>query len=565
MFIPTTKAELNSLGWQQPDIILVSGDTYIDSPYIGVSIIGQLLIKEGYKVAIIAQPDINSDLDITRLGDPRLFWGVSAGAVDSMVANYTALKKPRKADDMTAGGINNRRPDRAVIAYTNLIKRYYKTNKPIVLGGVEASLRRIAHYDFWDNSVRRSIIFDSKADLIVYGMGEKTIIELADKINAGQDYRDIRGICYIDSMAKSEYIELPSFEQVREDKKSFIEMFDHFYKNNDPINSKGLVQKHGNRYLIQNPPSPHLTAIELDKIYELNYEYDVHPFYKIFGKTKALDTIRFSITSHRGCFGECNFCAITMHQGRRIVSRSKESIIRETKRLAQKSDFKGHIFDVGGATANMYDMSCKIMDRIGPCGEKRCMTPDICKAMKIDHHSQVSLLKDLQQLPGMKKISIGSGLRYDLIISDKKSGEEYFDNLVENHVSGQLKIAPEHVQDDVLSFMGKTSADYLKQFREKFNKKSKEFYKNQFLTYYFIAAHPGCDENDMRDLNNFIKNELKLNPEQVQIFTPTPSTYSTLMYYTGIDPSTGKEIFVERDPLRKERQKKIIVEENKKK
>ena len=565
MFIPTTKIELKKIGWQDLDIILVSGDVYIDSPYDGSAIIGKVLIDKGYKVGIISQPDVNSAIDITRLGKPKLFWGVSAGCVDSMVANYTALKKKKRSDDLTPGGINNKRPDRAVIVYTNLIKQYFKNNPPILIGGIEASLRRIAHYDYWSDKLRKSILFDAKADFLIYGMAEKTIIEFADALKNKNDVKNIRGLCYISKDKKEDYIDLPSFNDVVSDKYKFIDMFHTFYQNNDPLNAQGLQQLHDTRYLIQNPPNYYLNAEELDKIYNLDFERDVHPYYKKDGKVKALETIQFSINLHRGCFGECNFCAIAVHQGRTIRSRDKESIFKEVESFKKHKSFKGIISDFGGPTANMYNMSCKKQLKSGSCKDKRCSYPRICNAMNINHSELQKLMKEVRQIDGIKKVFIGSGLRYDLVLEDKKSGERYLKDLVKYHVSGQLKVAPEHISDKVLQKMAKASRSDLLDFREKFIKYSKEAGKKQFLTYYFIAAHPACEMQDMYELKKFVDKELKLHPEQVQVFTPTPSTYSTLMYYTGIDPFSKKKMFIEKNQKEKEKQKYMIVKKNVKK
>ena len=559
MFLPTTKTELEKLGWNQLDIIIVSGDAYIDSSFDGAALIGKWLLSFGYKVGIIAQPDINSEKDITRLGEPTLFWGITSGCVDSMVANYTATKKKRKTDDFTPGGINNRRPDRAAIVYTNLIKKYFKNTKPIILGGIEASLRRIAHYDYWDDKIRRSILFDSKADYLVYGMAEKSILQIADNLKSSKDIKNIRGICYISNQPVKNYIELPSFEDVANDKKKFVEMFHLFYRNNDPLTAKGIIQKHNDRYLIQNPPAHPPDTEELDKIYELDFERDVHPFYKKMGKVKALETIKFSITSHRGCFGECNFCSITVHQGEHIISRSEQSIIKEAILLTSHPDFKGYIHDVGGPTANMYGMKCKYKKHTGLCFYKNCAFPEPCAQLDIDHEPQLRLLEKLRKLKGVKKIFISSGIRYDLIIEDKKSGDEYISVLARHHTSGQIKVAPEHSEGNVLKMMRKPSIKYLEKFRNKFQQESKKAGKKQYLTYYLIAAHPGCGEKEMKKLRSFIKSKLKINPEQVQIFTPLPSTYSALMYYTETDPFTNKKIFVEKHLKNKQLQKEIII------
>lgn len=560
MFLPTTFEEIKKLGWDSLDIILVSGDTYIDSSYNGSALIGKWLMKKGFRVGIIAQPDINSPDDIIRLGEPKLFWAVSAGCVDSMVANYTATKKKRHKDDFTPGGENIKRPDRASIVYTGLIKRFFKNSRtPIVLGGIEASLRRIVHYDYWSNQLRRSLIFDAKADILSYGMGEKSMLQLAQAIRDQKDWRDIRGLAYISKEPKENYITVPSFEECREDKFKFIEMFNIFYKNCDSITAKGLNQQHGDRWLIQNPPSENFSSELLDEIYGMDFERDVHPYYKKEGIVRALDTIKYSLTTHRGCYGECNFCAIAIHQGRTVSSRSEDSIIKEITHITKDKKFKGNISDVGGPTANMYQMECAKKLKLGACSDKRCLYPQTCPALKPNHSRQIDLLKKLRSIQGIKKIFIASGIRYDLILDDYEKGDKYLEEIVAHHVSGQMKIAPEHTEDKVLSLMGKQGKDYLKEFKNRFYKLNKKLDKKQFLTYYLIAAHPGCSEKDMLDLKVFASEELKISPEQVQIFTPTPSTYSTLMYYTEINPFTNKKIFVEKDNGKKEKQKTIII------
>ncbi|MBZ4682600.1 MAG: YgiQ family radical protein [Fusobacteriales bacterium] len=562
MFSPTTKKELEILNWNQLDIILISGDTYIDSSYNGSAVIGKYLISQGYKVGIIAQPDINSDKDITRLGVPRLYFGVSSGCVDSMVANYTATKKKRQNDDFTPGGINNKRPDRAVIKYVNLIQRYFKNEnkRPILIGGIEASLRRIVHYDFWSNSLRKSILFNSKADYLIYGMGEKPVLEFTKAIENKTSPNNIRGLCYISNEPKDDYIELPSFEECKKDKYKFIDAFNKFYLNNDPLTAKGLYQKHDDRYLIQNPPAYHLTTEEIDFVYDLKYEKDVHPFYKKDGTVRALDTIKNSVTTHRGCYGECNFCAIAVHQGRTIIQRSEKSILKEIESIASEKGFKGYISDIGGPTANMYGIECEKKIKLGSCSDKRCMYPNTCKSLKPSHKKYNSLLTKARKIKNIKKIFIASGIRYDLILSDKNFGDNFLENLIEYHISGQLKIAPEHSEDNILNKMGKQGKNVLVEFKNRFYELNKKYNKKQFLTYYLIAAHPGCDENEMKKLKNFASKELRINPEQVQIFTPTPSTYSTLMYYTEIDPFTGKKIFVEKNIDKKYKQKNILID-----
>lgn len=559
MFLPTTKEELNKLGWKKLDVIIISGDTYIDSSYSGAAVIGKILLNAGYKVGIIAQPDIHSKKDITRLGEPELFWGVTSGCVDSMVANFTASKKRRRQDDFTPGGINNRRPDRAVIVYSNLIRQHFKETKPIVIGGIEASLRRIAHYDYWDDKIRRSILFDAKADILVYGMGDKATLEIAQQLRDGKPFNDIRGICYISKSTKEGYINLPTFHQVVEDKKNFIEMFHTFYRNNDSVSAKGLCQQHGDRYLIQNPPAHYLSQDELDKIYNLDYERDVHPYYLKDGKVRAMDTIQFSITTHRGCYGECNFCAISVHQGTAITSRSEQSIIDEAKQIVHDPDFKGYIQDVGGPTANMYNTGCDKMQSYGKCLKKDCIFPTTCNKLDINHKPQIELLRKLRNISGVKKVFVASGIRYDMVIDDKASGEDYLNELIEHHVSGQLKIAPEHTEDKVLGLMRKPEIHYLSEFIKRLDRINCMKKKNQYLTYYLIAAHPGCDLKDELKMKQYVSKELKINPEQVQIFTPTPSIYSTLMYYTEMNPWTGEKLFVEKNLGRKERHKRILT------
>ena len=559
MFLPTSREEIKRLSWKKLDIIIVTGDTYLDSPYIGAAVIGKVLFAAGYKVGIIAQPDLNSEIDITRLGEPAIFWGITAGSVDSMVANYTALKKKRRKDDFTPGGENTKRPNRATIVYCNLIKKYFKNTKPLVLGGIEASLRRITHYDYWDDKIRKSILFDSKADILIYGMGEKSVLELAEKLESGEDFKKIRGLCYISPQPQEGFIILPSYQEVQEDKQKFITMFHDFYLNNDPLTAKGLCQKQDSRYLIQNPPNYPLSQKRLDQIYDLDYEREVHPYYRKDGSVKALETIKFSIPTHRGCYGDCNFCSIAVHQGRTIQQRSEKSILKEVKLLASMKDFKGYILDLGGPTANMYGIECQKKLKLGSCPNKRCLYPQICANLQINHQAQIEILKKIRKIKGIKKVFVASGIRYDMLLEDQKYGEEYLRELIKHHISGQLKIAPEHIEDNVLEKMGKPDQGYLKKFKDKFFQINKELKKNQFLTYYLIAAHPGCKEEDMQRLKKFTSQELKINPEQVQIFTPLPSTYSTLMYYTEIDPFNQKLIFVEKNLKKKERQKEIVV------
>ena len=593
MFIPTTKEEVTRLGWCQLDVILITGDTYIDSPFTGVAVIGKLLMRHGYRVGIIAQPTMDSDADISRLGEPNLFWGITSGAVDSLVSNYTALKKRRKSDDYTPGGINDRRPDRAVIAYTNLVRRYFKQTAPIVLGGIEASLRRVCHYDYWSNTIRRSILFDAKADYLVYGMGESAIIALSQYLKEkvlsddeearseanGQFIKDrflrdmdnispiriseIRGICYISNAPPVHYTPLAPYSVVSaktsEGKSAFRDSFLTFYENCDPLTAKGLVQKQDSRYLVQNPPAFPPNTLEMDKIAALDFERDVHPFYKKGGKVKALDTIQFSIATHRGCYGECNFCAIAVHEGRTVSWRSEASILEEVRGFKKHRDFKGIITDVGGPTANMYGFECHKKLEKGACSHKRCLYPTVCKQLHPDHMPHQRLLQKIKASHGIRKAFVASGIRPDLILADTRSGSRYMEQIVEHHVSGQMKLAPEHTEPSVLNLMGKPGTEALMAFKKAFDAISKKVGKKQFLTYYFIAAHPGCTAKDMEAVATFAGQHLQLKPEQVQVFTPTPSTLSTLMYYTGEGFNSKNSIFVEKDMRQKERQKQILT------
>ena len=480
MFLPTTKKEMKKRGWKKLDIILITSDAYIDSPYMGVAVVGRVLQRAGYRVGIIGQPDIKSDVDIKRLGEPKLFWGVSGGSVDSMVSNYTATKKFRSDDDYTPGGKNNKRPDMATLKYCNLIRQHFKNTVPIVLGGIEASLRRVTHYDFWSNKLRKPIIFDAKADYLVFGMAENSVIELANSLKNGEKPLHVRGVSYISKEPKSEYIQLPSHDECLKDKNKFIDMFDDFYKNNDPVSAKGLCQKVDTRYLIQNPPAINLTTEEMDSISDLEYERDLHPYHQPDGKVKALETIKFSINTHQGCYGECNFCAIGVHQGRTIRSRSEESILKEAKKFTTYKDFKGIISDIGGPTANMYGFECDKKIKKGTCEHKACMTPTMCKTMKTDHSPQIKMLRKIRSIKGIKKAFIASGIRYDLISDDKYNGYNYLKEIVNHHISGQMKIAPEHVDDEVLEYMRKPGKQALVEFKKLFDKLNKESGKKQF-------------------------------------------------------------------------------------
>ena len=564
-FIPATPKEMDLLGWKALDVILVTGDAYIDAPHIGVAVIGKALMHAGWRVGIIAQPDVSGGLDIARLGEPELFWGVTSGCVDSMIANYTASGKRRKKDDLTPGGLNDRRPDRAVIVYSNLIRRHFKKTRPIVLGGIEASLRRISHYDAGSDSVRRSVLFDAKADYLAYGMAEQSILELADKLHRRQATHSIRGICYISTDMPPENPEfpgpdimLPDHAAAEKDRDAFARMFTEFYRNADPVTGRRLLQKQDTRYLVQNPPCPAPVPEALDRIYELPYARDVHPLHQKQGRVTALDTIAFSITTHRGCYGECRFCAIAVHQGRDVVSRSEDSVLREAAALTKHRNFKGIISDLGGPTANMYGIECDRKRTKGACRDRSCLFPEPCSRLPVHHGRQIALLKAIRGLPGIRKVFVGSGIRYDLILRDRSAGAPYLEEILRHHVSGQLKIAPEHVQNPVLALMGKPGRECLEDFMALFDRLNRKCGKKAFLTYYLMAAHPGCALEDMEKLREFAVRRLHLLPEQIQIFTPSPSTFSTLMYCTGRDPFSGREIFVEKTTAGKEKQKAVM-------
>lgn len=559
MFLPTTRQEMEDLGWPRLDIILVTGDAYIDSPFIGIAVVGKLLLHHGFRVGVIAQPDLRTDIDIKKLGEPLLFWGVSGGSIDSMVANRTASGRRRKTDDYTPGGLNNRRPDRAVIAYANLIRQYFKQTVPLVLGGIEASLRRIAHYDFWDNRVRRSILFDAKADYLLYGMADRAVVELARALAAKQSPIAIPGLCYATTTPPPEALVLPPYPVTAANKDAFTSMFRLFYENNDPVTARILVQQQDNRFLVQNPPQPPLASPELDAIHALDFERDLHPSHRQAGKVTALDTIRFALTTHRGCYGECNFCAIAVHQGRTIQNRSIDSIVSEAKAIAAHPAFKGTISDVGGPTANMYGFDCTRKATKGVCRDKRCLFPKICPNLKVDHGPLIGLLQRLRTIKNVKKIAVASGIRYDMILADRKNGLTYLREVIRHHVSGQMKIAPEHCNTSVLEAMGKPGTDELLRFRQSFNQLTREEGLEQYLTYYLVAAHPGCTMEAMEELLAFVKKELHILPRQIQLFTPTPSTWSTLMYWTETNPFTNTPCFIEKRVEGRERQKALLT------
>ncbi len=499
--------------------------------------LGHYLVSKGYKVGIIAQP--LSMEDVSRLGRPNLFFGITAGNVDSMVANYTSSKKKRNSDDYTPGEINNRRPDRAVIYYCNLVKQVFK-NVKIVIGGVEASLRRFAHYDWWSDKVRKSILLDSKADILVYGMGELAALEIAQRIEAGKSLDNIRGTVYWN---KSNDIYLPSFEEVSTSKELYVESYKLIQDNTDPYKDVRIIQKFDARYVVQNPPQIPLTTQELDQLYLLPFERKVHPFYEKLGKVKAIETVRFSITTVRGCYGNCSFCAIAHHQTTHVISRSEDSIIEEAKILSQLPEFKGTINDVGGPTANMYGTFCNIREEKGQC-LKNCLVPSVCKVNKISQKNFIELLEKIKRLPKIKNVFVQSGLRHDLILEDEDY--QYIISKLVDFTSGQLKLAPEHAHPKVLSLMRKPDFEKFLTFKKFFEESARKKGKNMYAIGYFIVGHPGEKEKENNYLKKVIRENLGYIPQQIQIFTPTPSTLSTTMYYTGIDPYTKEKVYVEK-------------------
>lgn len=560
-FLPVTAGELRQRGISQPDVILVSGDAYIDSPYCGVAVIGRVLEDAGYCVAIIPQPDVHSGKDIVSLGEPRLFWGISSGCVDSEVANYTALGKPRRKCDFTPGGRNDRRPDRACIVYTNLVRRHFKNTVPIVLGGLEASLRRVAHYDWRSDRIRGSLLFDAKADILVFGMAEKAVIQIARNLEQGRGLEGIPGTCEAAKTPPEGYIDLPSLQGARSDPYAFARMFRQFYRYTSAGSSKGMLQLHRDKYLVHHPPAEMLTPGELDHIHELPFRQEAHPWCERQGEIRALETIEDSLITHRGCFGGCSFCAISLHQGRRIVSRSSESIVREATRLSRRSGFKGTIKDVGGPTANMYAAGCKRLHRGRPCPDRECLGySGACSSLELAHEQQRVLLQRLEKIAGVRKVLVSSGIRHDLILADKEKGLQYLKQLVNRHVSGQLKIAPEHCSDRVLRLMNKPPASVTTEFARIYRELASREGKNIYLSCYVIAAHPGSRTEDMKEFAKYAKSNLKFLPKQVQIFTPLPSTPSTAMYYCNLDPFTEEDVFCERTAKGKSRQKEILMD-----
>lgn len=562
-FLPINKKEMLERGWQDVDFVFVTGDSYVDHPSFGVAILTRLLENKGYRVAVLSQPNWKNDGDFTQFGRPRLAFMVTSGNIDSMVAHYTAAKRLRHDDAYTAGGVAGKRPDRAVIVYSNIIKRIYP-DCPVIIGGLEASLRRFAHYDYWDDSIRPSILIDSKADLLTFGMGEKQTVEIAKRLDSGEniaDMRDILGTCYICPNNETPYdgVEVPSFDNVVNSKKEYAKSCRIEQDEQDHIRGRLIKQKHGKIMLVQNKPMPPLTQSELDKVYSLPYTRAYHPSYEKLGRVPGIKEVEFSITHNRGCFGACNFCSIAFHQGRYVTSRSKKSIIAEAEKLTHMPGFKGYIHDVGGPTANFRKPSCTFQEKHGLCKGKKCLAPKPCKNLSVDHSEYLDILRQVRSLPKVKKVFIRSGIRYDYLLEDKD--DTFFKELVEHHVSGQLKVAPEHCSASVLDKMGKPHIEAYIKFSRRYFEYTGEINKEQYLVPYLMSSHPGSTLDDAIELALFLKKN-HIRPEQVQDFYPTPSTLSTCMYYTGVDPRTMKPVYVPKSPHEKAMQRALIQYRN---
>ena len=562
-FLPLCKQDMIDRGWEQCDFVYVIGDAYVDHPSFGHAIISRVLESHGYTVGIISQPNWKNPKSIDVYGRPRLGFLVSGGNMDSMVNHYSVTKHRRKTDAFTPGGEMGKRPDYATIVYCNLIRQTYK-DVPILIGGIEASLRRLAHYDYWSESMKRSILLDSQADILMYGMGEKSIVELADALNAGMEAKDIT---YIDgTVFKTTELDeslptivLPDYEELKANKRKYAESFKVQYGNCDPFTAKRLAEPYGNTYVVQNPPQKPLTTQEMDDVYALPYERTWHPSYAKAGGVPAIEEVQFSLVSNRGCFGACSFCALTFHQGRIIQTRSHESILAEAEVMVKHKDFKGYIHDVGGPTANFRHPACDKQMTKGACGGRQCLYPTPCKNMRADHSDYIALLRKLRKIPGVKKVFVRSGIRFDYLLADKK--DTFFKELVQFHISGQLKVAPEHVSDAVLARMGKPKNEVYNKFVDKYFALNKQYGMNQYLVPYLMSSHPGSTMKEAVELAEYIRN-MGYNPEQVQDFYPTPSTLSTVMYYTGLDPRTMDRVYVPTDPHEKAMQRALIQYRN---
>ena len=559
-FLPINRREMQRLGWEQPDFVYVTGDAYVDHPSFGHAIISRILESHGYKVAILPQPDWRDNNAIHEFGKPRLGFLVSSGNMDSMVNHYSVSKKRRQMDAYTPGGVIGKRPDYADVVYGNYIRRNFP-DSPIILGGIEASLRRLAHYDYWSDKLKRSILIEAQADIISYGMGEHSIVEIADALNSGLPVSEItfiRGtVCKVRSLDRvPDALVLPTYDELTKDKKQYAASFYKQYCNTDPFTAKQLAEPYGSRlYVIQNPPAYPLTTQEMDDVYELPYMRTYHPSYEALGGVPAISEIKFSLCSNRGCFGGCSFCALTFHQGRIIQTRSHESLIREAKLMTQEKDFKGYIHDVGGPTANFRHPACQKQLTKGVCMGKQCLFPSPCKNLTVDHQDYIQLLRKLRALPKVKKVFIRSGIRFDYVLADKS--DAFLKELCQYHVSGQLKVAPEHVSDRVLKYMGKPENAVYKRFTQRYKAMNEKLGLKQYLVPYLMSSHPGSQLTDAVEMAEHLR-DLGYMPEQVQDFYPTPSTISTCMYYTGIDPRTGESVYIPKDPHEKAMQRALI-------
>lgn len=554
--------DMKKRGWIQADFVFVIGDAYVDHPSFGPAIISRLLERYGYKVCMIAQPDWKNDKSIDVFGRPRLGFLVCGGNMDSMVNHYSVSKKRRQKDAYSPGGEMGLRPDYATTVYCNLIRRTYK-DVPIIIGGIEASLRRMAHYDYWSDKLKHSILVDSSADILSYGMGEHSMIEIAEALDSGIDVKDItfvRGTCYRTkdiSGAPEDSIILPDYDSLSKDRLEYARSFYTQYINTDPYSAKTLVEGYGNRgYVVQNPPAYPLTQMEMDDVYDLPYMNNYHPIYEEAGGIPAISEIKFSLTSNRGCFGGCSFCALTFHQGRIIQTRSHESLIKEAERMTHDPDFKGYIHDVGGPTANFRHKSCAKQDKYGVCTNKQCLFPEPCRNLKVDHKDYVELLRKLEAVPGVKKVFIRSGIRFDYVMAD--SNDEFLKELCEKHISGQLRVAPEHVSDNVLRMMGKPQNSVYEKFIDRYKRVNAKTGKQQYVVPYLMSSHPGSTLKEAVELAEYVR-DIGYMPEQVQDFYPTPSTISTCMYYTGVDPRTMKPVYVPHNPHEKAMQKALMM------
>ena len=560
LFLPLSRQEMDERGWDASDFVYVTGDAYVDHPSFGVSIISRVLESAGYRVAILSQPDYKNCEDFKTFGRPRLGFLVTAGNIDSMVAHYTAAKKKRSYDYYSAGGKMGKRPDRATIVYCNRIREAYG-DVPIILGGLEASLRRFAHYDYWDNKVRRSVLVDSRADMLTYGMGENIILRIATLLSKGvpiKKIRDVKGTVYL--AKKDEKIHFPvavtfDYNELKTDKKKYAEAFGVQYKNQDSIGGKAIVEIYDEKMLVQNPPMPPLERDELDRVYALPYMRTYHPSYEAEGGVPAIEEVRFSVTHNRGCFGACNFCALAFHQGRTVRSRSIESVVEEVKKIVRLPDFKGYIHDVGGPTANFRYPACDKQLKDGVCASRKCLAPTPCPNLKVDHSEYIRLIEEVERVEGVKKVFIRSGIRFDYVMYDKD--ERFFKKLVKDNVSGQLKVAPEHCSSAVLRQMGKPDFDVYEKFRRRFFELTKSFGKEQYLVPYLMSSHPGSRLADAVQLAVCLKRD-SYAPEQVQDFYPTPGTASTVMYYTGINPLDSKKVYVATDYKEKQLQRALL-------